>query len=94
MSNHVGDKLLSHVMIQSAQNKDIIAKLARLEATFEQRMIKLENKVSEHDRLVASKPQALGQSQQPSRHVTGTYKPVGAEFTMINFEEYRRDNDR
>jgi hypothetical protein len=34
VKSHVGDKLLSHVLIQSAQNKDIIAKLAQLEATF------------------------------------------------------------
>jgi hypothetical protein len=54
-------------------------------------MTKLENKVSEPDRLIASKPRPLGQSQQPSGHVTGTYKPVGAEFTMTNFDEYKRD---
>ena len=31
--------------------------------------------------------------QQPVTHVTGTYKPRGAEFTMTDFEEYQKDND-
>jgi TNF receptor-associated factor 4 len=104
VKSHVNDKLLSHVIIQSAQNKDIIAKLAELEtvfgqkiikfeALFEQRMEKLENIVSELDRMVASKPQVLGQCQQPDGRVSGTYKPVGAEFTMTNFDEYKRDAD-
>jgi hypothetical protein len=58
-------------------------------------MTKLENKVSELDRMVASKSQALAQSQQPSGRVTGTYKPVGAEvlFTMTNFDQYKRGDD-
>ena len=64
-----------------------------LKTVFERRMAKLENKVGELDRMIASKPQPLGQPQQPDGHVTGTYKPVGAEFTMTNFEEYKRDND-
>jgi TNF receptor-associated factor 4 len=107
LKSHLNDKLLSHIMIQSGQIKDISAKLAtlpqleagfvqrmtKLEVVFEQRMIKLENKVSELDRMVASKPQPFGQSQQPDGYVTGTYKPVGAEFTMTNFDEYKRDND-
>ena len=32
-------------------------------------------------------------SKQPDTYVTGTYKPLGATFTMTNFEEYKRDND-
>jgi TNF receptor-associated factor 4 len=76
-------------MIQSGQVKGISEKLA----DFEQRMTKIENKLSELDRVIVSKPQLFGQSQQPSGHITGTYKPVGAEFTMINFEEYKREND-
>ena len=94
IKSHINDKLLGHIMIQSAQNQDIIAKLAHLEAVFEQRMTKLENKVSELDRMVGSKPQASRQSQQPDGRVTGTYKPVGAEFTMTNFDEYKREGDR
>ena len=31
--------------------------------------------------------------QQPIMHVTGTYKPTGAEFTMTDFEEYKREDD-
>ena len=41
VKSHVNDKLLSHVMIQSAQIKDVNAKLARLEAVCEQGMTKL-----------------------------------------------------
>ena len=55
---------------------------------FGQRMTKLESKVD--PRMVASKPQPFVQPQQP---VTGTYKPVGAEFTMTKFDEYKSDND-
>ena len=33
------------------------------------------------------------QPQQPGRHVTGAYKPIGAEFTMTKFDEYKSDND-
>ena len=46
--------------------------------------------------VVASNPQA----SQPSvkerfiGHVTGTFKPAGAMFTMTDFEEHRRANDR
>ena len=64
-----------------------------LKTVFERRMAKLENKVVELDRMITSKPQPLGQPQQPDGHVTGTYKPVGAEFTMTNFAEYKRDSD-
>ena len=39
--SYADDKLLGHVMIQSAQIKDVIAKLARLEAACEQGMTKL-----------------------------------------------------
>jgi hypothetical protein len=70
-------------MIQSAQ----------ISAVFEQRMANLENKVSKLDRMVVLQPQPLGQSQQPDGRVTGSYKPKGAEFTMTDFEEYRRDGD-
>ena len=45
--------------------------------------------------VVVSKPQS-GQptsKQQQDTHVTGSFKPVGAVFTMTNFEEYKRDND-
>jgi TNF receptor-associated factor 4 len=31
--------------------------------------------------------------QQPASHVTGSYKLSGTEFTMTDFEEYRKDND-
>ena len=39
---------------------------------------------------------AISSSRQPSQpssnQVTGTYKPKSAEFTMIDFEEYQKDN--
>ena len=59
----------------------------------------LENEVKElkmkpSDSQVVHKPQSIGPtSKQPDTYVTGTYKPVGAMFTMTNFEEYKRDND-
>ena len=46
--------------------------------------------------LVASEPQPGHDqpiSKLPVGHLTDTFKPIGAEFTMTNFEEYRRDND-
>jgi hypothetical protein len=42
-------------------------------------------------KMIASKSQPFG--RQPDRYVTGTYKPVGAQFTMTDFDEYRRDDD-
>ena len=60
----------------------------------EQRMAKLEMKVNELNVKYPMVVSSSGQSQHPDTHVTGTYKPVGTEFTMINFEEYKRDGDR
>ena len=34
------------------------------------------------------------QQKQPVGYLTGTFKPIGAEFTMTDFEEYKRDNDK
>ena len=31
---------------------------------------------------------------QPVTHITGTYRPSGAKFTMTGFEEYQKDNER
>ena len=80
---HVGDKMLSSEAIQPVQTRDARAKL-------EQRMSKLEEKVKE---LVASKPHPLGQSQRPDGRITGTVKPIRAEFIMNDFMEYKRDSD-
>ena len=58
-----------------------------------QRVTILENKFNEFEMTIAAvKLRPVGQPQQPGRPVTGTYKPVGAEFTMTNFDEYKRDN--
>ena len=69
-------------------------RVTNLEVAFQQGMTKLENKISELDRMmVASKPQSLGQLQQPDGCVTGICKPVVAEFTMTNFEEHKRNEN-
>ena len=68
-------------------------------ATLDVKCKGLENKVKElrtksPDSQFVGKPQSIGAtSKQPDTYVTGTYKPVGATFTMTNFEEYKRDND-
>ena len=49
----------------------------------------LESETNVKQAVVISKPQ----SGQPTA-VTGTYKPIGAEFTMTDFEEYKRDDDK
>ena len=82
IESHVGDKLLRLVMIQSTE-------LAQLH----KRVAELKTKVSINNPMIASKLQPLGQPQQPGGRITGTYKPVGAEFTMTNFDEYKRDED-
>ena len=57
----------------------------------------LEKKVEElHSKLpeVAPSDQPISKSKQsPVTFITGTYKPNGAEFTMTDFEEYKRDNE-
>ena len=80
----------------SAQLKAQLEEGKRDKEHLEQRVAKLDTRISELSTkflMVASKPPLSGQSQHPYTYVTGTYKPVGAEFTMTDFEEYRRDND-
>ena len=45
--------------------------------------------------VIFTKPQSDHSSDQcHDTCITGTLKPVGAEFTMTNFDEYKRDGDR
>ena len=89
IKSHVGDKQLSVVMIQSTLAKE----LAQLHKKMEEVETKL-TRIIIDTTMIASKLQSLDQPQQPGGRVTGTYKPVGAEFTMTNFDEYKRDEDR
>ena len=55
-----------------------------------------ENEIRMKQLVIASNPQP-GQpssNQHSITHIPGTYKPSGADFTMTDFEEYRRDNDK
>ena len=128
IKSHVNDKLLGHVMMQTAQIKSLEEKLQgqlkkdkRDKQHFEKRMTELEAKVHElgvnnanldvKNRELENEIKALKvrqanvipegpygkpilkQQQQPVAYVSGTYKPSGGEFTMTNFDEYKRDND-
>ena len=57
----------------------------------EERVARLEAKSGNLDTpMVVSKPQAPGCLDT---RITSTVKPVGAEFIMADFDEYKRDND-
>jgi TNF receptor-associated factor 4 len=101
--------VLQNTQIESLQQElqSISSQFEKIKKSLEQRVTQLESKVSELNGELKSeiKPLKLKQpegmskgqpisKQQPVSHVTGTYKPKGAEFTMTDFEEYRKDNDR
>ena len=78
----------------SMQNLKPNLKEARETKNTLSKVAKLELKISKLDvSVAASKPQSACLVQQPDTCATGTYKPVGAEFTMTDFEEYRQDDD-
>ena len=54
-----------------------------------------ENEVKLKPLVAVSSPQIglPSSKQQAITHIPGTYKPSGADFTMTDFDEYRRDND-
>ena len=91
VKTHAGDKVKFMI---SRRRVDMI-RSAPTEAAglFRKTMAKLGRKADL--RMVALKPQPFMQPQQPGRHVTDTrsYKPVGAEFTMTDFDEYKRNNN-
>ena len=93
IKSHVSSRLLGHVVEQSAQMK-----------LLEQRVVKLEAKCDELTQQNREMRERMGMKQfssiskqsfsaRPDTHLTGTVKPVGAEFTMTGFEEYKRDNE-
>ena len=117
---HVNDKLLSHVMTQTAELNDLKQQVqAALGANaqlgtqvqeiilintqlrgdkqlLEQRVTELEEQMNKLDvkQPTASKPAPdQPSSKQPTKYLTGTVKPTGAEFTMTGFEEYKREDD-
>ena len=86
-----------HKLVLGQQVIELRAKVAMLDA----KCRVLENEVKElkqkprDSQISVLKPQSVARStsKRPDTYVTGTYKPVGATFTMTNFEEYKRDND-
>ena len=129
IKSHVNDKLLGHVMMQTARIKSLeehlqeqIKKGKQDKQCLEKRMTELETNVYElgmnNEKLnlknreleneiktltvrqaevvpegLSDQPISKQQQQQPDTHITGTYKPSGAEFTMTNFVEYQKDDD-
>ena len=62
----------------------------------EQHVTKLNERVKklEVNQPMTSKPVSdQPSSRQLSTYLTGTVKPIGAEFTMTDFEEYKREDD-
>jgi hypothetical protein len=78
----------------NTQFKTQLEEVKRDKEHLEERMARLEAKISKHDiATVVSKPQhpAVGCL---AAHITGTVRPIGANFTMTDFDEYKGDNDR
>ena len=104
---HISKNILCHITAQTAHMKKFKqhlqkvsidnAQLLRDKHLLEQRVAVLERIVCGVDskQPTASKPapDQPSASKQPSTYLTGTVKPMGAEFTMTGFEEYKRDND-
>ena len=93
INSHVKDAQLKlfEEKLQKFQNmtEQFKMQLEEMKRDFVQRTTKLEAAVDALS-MVTEKPQPSGQLP----HITGTFKPTGAEFTMTSFEEYRRDSDR
>ena len=71
------------------------SKLEETNRELEENKRELENEVKVNQLANSSniQPGQPSSSRLPVIHVTGTYKPKGAEFTMTDFEEYKRDGD-
>ena len=97
VKSHVNDRLLSQVMTQRALNSQFEQHVTIMKAKVSELEVKnkeLEDEVRELKSKQSEKSDQPISEQQPGTHVTGTYKPIGAEFTMTNFDEYKRDNDK
>ena len=88
VKDHVGGDGRAHVSDDGKYEKAHASEMKRSAPTglLRQTMTKLGSIFNV--RRVASKPHVL----QPQQPVTGTYKPVRAQFTMNNFKKYKRDN--
>ena len=77
------------------ESETIIGKLDETNRGLELRNREFENEIKMKQLVIASNlhPGQPSSNQQPVVHVTGTYKPTGAEFTMTDFDEFKRDND-
>ena len=88
LSSSEGDKL--YLEQQVAELMTTVSQLVKNFHELDMKNRELENAIKMESPVVVSSPQS-GQpssNQPPITHVTGTYKPVGAEFTMTDFKEY------
>ena len=72
--------------------EELIAKVSRLEREAGLKKGELENDVKMKKSDLVSKSQP-GQPLSDTHQITGTYRPTGAEITMTDFEECRKDNE-
>ena len=86
-----GDKQYLEQRVFELEEK--VVELEKKSRVLSRKNRELESEVKTKQPMNASKSQPGRPSlmQQAATHISGTYKPFGAEFTMTNFEERRRD---
>ena len=106
---HVNDRLFDNLAAQMKSLEQQLQECRDINSQLQQCMTEMETKIIDFStknrdlkdeikemklevRTKASSNDPIS-NQQPATHVTGTYKPIGAEFTMTHFEEYKRDGD-
>ena len=93
LSSSEGDKLYLEQQVA-----ELVTTASQLIKKFQELEVKnreLENAMKMKLPAVVSNPQPgqFSSNQQRVTYVTGPYKPSGAQFTMTDFEEYKKDND-
>ena len=94
LSSSEGDN--QYLQQQLTESETKIGELDEKVRELELKKRELENQM-EMGQLAISSSHQPGQpssNQLPVTHITGTYKPIGAELIMTNFKEYQEDNDR
>ena len=102
VKSHVNDKLLNHVVTQTAELKSLKQQVqaalgANAQLSTQVQEMTLINTQLQGDKrrleLRVTQLEAEPYLRRPSTYLTGTVKPTGAEFTMTGFEEYKREDD-
>ena len=90
---HISSKLLGHLVVQNHQIKKILQRVVQLEAKYDELAKQNRDLREKMGTKQFSAMSIRSLPAEPDTHLTGTVKPVGADFTMTRFEEYKRDDD-